>query len=104
MQTLRDPNKARERDERFLAQRRANEKPEKVRLPALKGGLIANNGEFFPQGRVHFRGRTDLFDDVVGDGWCIVAREPQVVAESYVCPARILAVNWRAHRHSRTVY
>jgi 2-polyprenyl-6-methoxyphenol hydroxylase-like FAD-dependent oxidoreductase len=87
VQTLRDPNKARERDERFLAQRRANEKPEKIRLPALKGGLIANNGEFFPQGRVHFRGRTDLFDDVVGDGWCIVAREPQVVA-SLTCAQR----------------
>jgi hypothetical protein len=80
VQTLRDPNKARERDERLLAQRRANEKPEKIRFPALKGGLIANNGDFFPQGRVHFKGRTGLFDDVVGDGWCIVAREPEVLA------------------------
>jgi 2-polyprenyl-6-methoxyphenol hydroxylase-like FAD-dependent oxidoreductase len=80
VQTLRDPNKARERDETLLAQRRANEKPEKIRFPALKGGLIANNGGFFPQGRVRFRGRTGLFDDVVGDGWCIVAREPQILA------------------------
>ena len=84
VQTLRDPYKARERDERLLAQRRANEKPEKIRLPALKGGLIANNGDFFPQGRVRFRGRMGLFDDVVGHGWCIVAREPEVLA-SFTC-------------------
>ena len=84
VQTLRDPYKARERDERLLAQRRANEKPEKIRLPALKGGLIANNGDFFPQGRVRFRGRMGLFDDVFGHGWCIVAREPEVLA-SFTC-------------------
>jgi hypothetical protein len=84
VQTLRDPNKARERDERLLAQRRANEKPEKIRFPALQSGLIDNNGEFFPQGRVHFRGRSGLFDDVVGDDWCIVAREPEVLA-SFTC-------------------
>jgi hypothetical protein len=80
VQTLRDPNKAHERDQRLLAQRRANEKPEKIRPPALQSGLIDNNGEFFPQGRVHFGGRSGLFDDVVGDGWCIVAREPEALA------------------------
>jgi 2-polyprenyl-6-methoxyphenol hydroxylase-like FAD-dependent oxidoreductase len=78
MQTLRDPDKARERDERLLAQRTTN--PEKVRFPALKGSLITNNGEFFPQGWVKLGARTGLFDDVVGDGWCIVARKPEVFA------------------------
>jgi 2-polyprenyl-6-methoxyphenol hydroxylase-like FAD-dependent oxidoreductase len=80
VQTLRDPNKARERDQRFLAVRRANEKPEKIRFPALTGDLIANNGDFFPQGRVGLKGRVALFDDVVGGGWCIVARDSHVVA------------------------
>jgi 2-polyprenyl-6-methoxyphenol hydroxylase-like FAD-dependent oxidoreductase len=80
VQTLRDPNKARERDERFLAKQRANEAPEKIRFPALKGGLIGSNGEFFPQGRMRFGGRTGLFDDAIGEGWCIVALEPEAVA------------------------
>jgi 2-polyprenyl-6-methoxyphenol hydroxylase-like FAD-dependent oxidoreductase len=80
VQTLRDPNKARERDQRFLALRQANEKPEKIRFPALRGDLIASNGDFFPQGRVNSEGRQALFDDVVGEGWCIVARDSRVVA------------------------
>lgn len=80
VQTLRDPNKAHERDMRLLAQRQANEKPEKIRFPALKRGFIADNGGFFPQGRVCVSGQTCLFDDAVGDGWCIVARGPEVFA------------------------
>jgi 2-polyprenyl-6-methoxyphenol hydroxylase-like FAD-dependent oxidoreductase len=80
VQTIRDPEAARERDERLLAQRRENREPEKVRYPGLEGGpLIAgveagNIGEFFPQGRVRAGDREGLFDDVVGTGPCIVAR------------------------------
>jgi 2-polyprenyl-6-methoxyphenol hydroxylase-like FAD-dependent oxidoreductase len=81
VQTLRDVNKARQRDERLLAQRRANETPEKIRFPALKGDLIANNGGFFPQGRVRLRGRAGLFDDIIGDGWLIVSRQPEVLLD-----------------------
>lgn len=76
VQTLRDPEKARERDERLLARRRANHGPEKLRYPGLKGGLVVGNGEFFPQGHVRSNGREGLFDDIVGSGWCIVASEP----------------------------
>lgn len=79
VQTLRDSNKARERDERLLAQRRANQGPEKLRYPGLKGGLVVDSGEFFPQGLVRTSGREALFDDVVGSGWCIVATEPGVI-------------------------
>jgi 2-polyprenyl-6-methoxyphenol hydroxylase-like FAD-dependent oxidoreductase len=81
VQTLRDPDKARERDQRFRALRQANEKLKKIRFPALRGDLIANNGDFFPQGRVSSEGRVALFDDVVGEGWCIVARDSRAVAD-----------------------
>ena len=85
IQTLRDPDKARARDERFLALRRAHQSPEKVRLPGLAGGLVAGTGEYFPQGRVSSGGREGLFDDVVGPGWCIVASDP--VALDRLTPA-----------------
>ncbi len=77
VQTLRDPVKARERDERLLGARRANKAPEKLRYPALAGGLAdgaPHAGEFFVQGRVAENGREGRFDDLVGDGPCIVAR------------------------------
>jgi 2-polyprenyl-6-methoxyphenol hydroxylase-like FAD-dependent oxidoreductase len=85
VQTLRDPERARERDERMLQARAENRAPEKLRYPPLAGaGLAARTGaphagEFFVQGRVA-KGAGDgtgverLFDDVVGQGPCIVAR------------------------------
>ena len=79
VQTMRDPVKARERDERFFAQRRARQGPEKLRIPGLQGGLVAGSGEFFPQGRVRLNGREALLDDIVGPGWCIVACDPGVL-------------------------
>lgn len=80
VQTLRDPERARERDERMLAARRANRAPEKLRYPALAGGPLAGGlgapdaGEPFPQGRVRAGGREGLFDDLVGQGPCVLAR------------------------------
>jgi 2-polyprenyl-6-methoxyphenol hydroxylase-like FAD-dependent oxidoreductase len=79
VQTLRDPDKARERDERLLKQRRANQGPDKLRYPGLVAGLVASSGEFFPQGRVRSNGQEGLFDDIVGYGWCIVTSEPGVL-------------------------
>jgi FAD binding domain len=79
VQTMRDPVKARDRDERLLAQRRAHRGPEKLRYPGLRGGLVAASGEFFPQGRVRLNGREALFDDIVGPGWCIIAGEPELL-------------------------
>ena len=73
VQTMRDPIQARERDERLLARRRANQGPDKLRYPGLIGGLVTGDGEFFPQGIVLADGERRLFDDVVGSGWCIVA-------------------------------
>src|ERR1700728_4637881 len=71
---MRDPVQARQRDERLLARRHANQGPDKLRYPGLTGGLVAGSGEFFPQGIVSSNGRKGLFDDLVGAGWCIVAK------------------------------
>ena len=53
--------------------------PEKVSLPPLSGGLIANDGSFFPQARVRRGSRAGLFDDVLGYGWCIVTVNPSLL-------------------------
>ena len=80
VQTLRDPQQARERDERMLAARREDRAPEKLRYPPLRGGILAGGlgataaGEFFPQGRVRRAGEEALFDDLVGPGPVVVAR------------------------------
>jgi len=87
VQTLRDPEKARERDQRMLALRAQNKAPEKLRYPALDGGALtalgaADAGAFFPQGRVRGgRGREGLFDDVFGQGPCVVVRNDQLLDE-----------------------
>ncbi len=79
VQTLRDPTEAAVRDERMLAQRRAQKAPEKVSLPGLSAGFIAGSGTYFPQGRVRSHGIEARFDDVVGSGWCIVASNPELL-------------------------
>ena len=79
VQTLRDPVAARARDEKLLAARRAQQQPEKIKLPGLTGGLIADSGEFFPQAVVRRDGAKARFDDIVGHGWCIVASDPKII-------------------------
>jgi len=73
IQTMRDVEMAKERDARMIAARAANQKPDKLRYPGLSGGLIANDGQLFPQGLVSTSQRTALFDDIAGTGWLIVA-------------------------------
>lgn len=80
VQTIRDPELARVRDERLLTQRRADQAPEKIRYPDLAGGVLVESvgaplaGRFFPQGRVTDGARVGRFDDLVGTGPCIVGR------------------------------
>jgi hypothetical protein len=74
VQTMRDPDAARERDARMIAARQANKRPDKLVYPALAGRLIANDGGLFPQGLVSTPDRTALFDDVAGPGWLVVGR------------------------------
>ena len=79
VQTLRDVEAARRRDERMLAQRQAMTEPDKIIYPPLGDGLLAADGpagELFPQGRVRAPdGQVGLFDDIVGPGPCIVVRD-----------------------------
>jgi hypothetical protein len=85
VQTLRDPELARERDERLLALRRAQQAPEKILYPGLTGGLVAittpDAGAVFPQGRVRHRGDDPvLFDDATGASLTILSRSAEVLA------------------------
>ncbi|WP_319518865.1 bifunctional 3-(3-hydroxy-phenyl)propionate/3-hydroxycinnamic acid hydroxylase [uncultured Martelella sp.] len=80
-QTMRDPEKARERDARMIAARKANHKPDKLVYPPLKGGLIDNDGALLPQGLVSTPARTALFDEIAGTGWLIVAADRPALSE-----------------------
>ncbi|MEJ2888200.1 bifunctional 3-(3-hydroxy-phenyl)propionate/3-hydroxycinnamic acid hydroxylase [Actinomycetospora aeridis] len=76
-QTVRDPERAAERDRVLLARRAANQRPESIRFPGLVDGLLSaspadGRGELMVQGVVEFRGddatRRDRLDQVVGAG------------------------------------
>jgi 2-polyprenyl-6-methoxyphenol hydroxylase-like FAD-dependent oxidoreductase len=83
VQTLRDPELARERDKRLLTMRRAQRAPDKIVLPGLTDGLVATTpdaGEVFPQGRVRQPGGDPvLFDDAVGTGLTILSRSAEAL-------------------------
>ncbi|MEE4014817.1 bifunctional 3-(3-hydroxy-phenyl)propionate/3-hydroxycinnamic acid hydroxylase [Roseibium sp. FZY0029] len=81
VQTMRDPEEAKKRDARLIAARAANRKPDKLRYPALSGGLIANDGELLPQGLVSTAEKTALFDEIAGTGWLIVAKGPEALCD-----------------------
>lgn len=83
VQTMRDVEKARERDARMLAARAASEKPDKLQYPPLRGGLIANDGGIFPQGLVSNEHRTALFDEIAGTGWLLVTADPGTTSVDY---------------------
>ncbi|WP_058597434.1 bifunctional 3-(3-hydroxy-phenyl)propionate/3-hydroxycinnamic acid hydroxylase MhpA [Microbacterium testaceum] len=80
VQTERDPLRAAERDRRMLAARQANQKPDKLIYPALRGGLIASDGSLFPQGLVSTPEGTGLFDDLAPADWLIVVSEPAALS------------------------
>ncbi len=92
VQTMRDPVEAKARDERMIAARKANRKPDKFIYPALKGGVILNDGGLFPQGLVSDASRTALFDDLVGLRWLIVVKSPDLLN---LIPEKTRA-NWEA--------
>ncbi|MET9433059.1 bifunctional 3-(3-hydroxy-phenyl)propionate/3-hydroxycinnamic acid hydroxylase [Streptomyces sp. NPDC006551] len=80
-----DPGAAAERDAQMLADQRARRDPLAGMPPqTLTGGLLSCQadgspaepaGELGRQGRVRFRGRTGLFDQVVGTGLTLLAVE-----------------------------
>jgi 2-polyprenyl-6-methoxyphenol hydroxylase-like FAD-dependent oxidoreductase len=87
----RDPEKVRKRDAELMALQDAKEKakldhkPQLIAFRApgfsagftsrLKGSTPRGAGDAFIQGKVRYRGREGLFDDVVGRGFMIVSRK-----------------------------
>lgn len=69
--TVRDPDRAAERDRVLLARRAADQHPEKIRFPGLAAGLLTASpgaGELMDQGVVDDGDRHDRLDQVVGAG------------------------------------
>ena len=78
-----DPERARQRDTRLIAMQAEIDKGSTAlvafRVPGYKKGLVARNGgtaagEAFVQARVRRGAKEGLFDDVVGNGFAILAR------------------------------
>ena len=72
-QTVRDPERAAERDRVLLGRRAANQKPDTIRFPGLVDGLLATTsgpgrGELAVQGVVDDGTVRDRLDQVVGAG------------------------------------
>jgi hypothetical protein len=72
-----DPAEARARDERMLAEARAQQAPIAAQMPPLGPGCFAAGspaaGALFVQGRVRRGGREGRFDDVLGSGFALVS-------------------------------
>ncbi|MGX6601286.1 bifunctional 3-(3-hydroxy-phenyl)propionate/3-hydroxycinnamic acid hydroxylase [Micromonosporaceae bacterium Da 78-11] len=82
-QTIRDPQRAAARDRELLARRAAARAPEKIRLPGLRDGMLADRsgagrGELSVQGTVDDGTRRDRLDQVVGDGFHLVVRPAEL--------------------------
>ncbi|HEV2639076.1 MAG TPA: bifunctional 3-(3-hydroxy-phenyl)propionate/3-hydroxycinnamic acid hydroxylase [Actinocrinis sp.] len=99
VQTIRDREKARLRDEELLRRKNSGQRPDGFRFPGYHVGLLAPaspddaaRGQLFPQSWVA-RGSGDAqrFDEVAGDGWVLVTRDPGALAG---CAEDVAA--WRA--------
>ncbi|MFB6770726.1 bifunctional 3-(3-hydroxy-phenyl)propionate/3-hydroxycinnamic acid hydroxylase [Streptomyces sp. NPDC056337] len=85
LQTLRDPERAAERDRTLLARRAASGTPEAVRLPSLVDGLFARTpaagrGQLSVQGVVDDGTRRDRLDQVVGGGFHLLIEDGSLYA------------------------
>jgi len=88
VQTVRDKQAARLRDEELLRRKRSGRRPEGFRFPGYSEGFLAQaspddsaRGQLFPQAWVgHGSGRAQRFDDVSGAGWVLVVRDPSALA------------------------
>ena len=89
LQTIRDADQARARDERMLKARAQSGQPAAYAFPAYEDGLLAGSrtgtgrGRLFPQGLVRVgNGATRRFDDLWGEaGFRVVAVDPDAVRE-----------------------
>lgn len=88
VQTVRDKQAARLRDEELLRRKRSGRRPEGFRFPGYSEGFLAPaspddsaRGQLFPQAWVgRGSGRAQRFDDVSGAGWVLVVRDPSALA------------------------
>lgn len=79
VQTMRDPQKARERDIQYLENRRKNMRPDKLRFPGLGPGLVSGsghpaNGRLFIQDEVRTDAASGRFDEIFGYGFKLLRR------------------------------
>jgi 2-polyprenyl-6-methoxyphenol hydroxylase-like FAD-dependent oxidoreductase len=69
-----DADEAKARDERMIGEERGRSAPLSLPPPGLAGGVLGpGGGGLFVQDRVAHRGRTGLFDDVVGRGFVLAS-------------------------------
>ncbi|MFD7793545.1 bifunctional 3-(3-hydroxy-phenyl)propionate/3-hydroxycinnamic acid hydroxylase [Streptomyces sp. NPDC059759] len=85
LQTLRDPERAAERDRTLLARRATGATPEPIRFPGLADGLFtrgaeAGRGQLSVQGVVDNGTGRDRLDQVVGGGFHLLVDEGQLAA------------------------
>lgn len=83
LQTLRDPERAAERDRTLLARRAESAGPDPMRFPDLADGLFTRNahagrGQLSVQGVVDNGTERDRLDQVVGDGFHLLVEEGQL--------------------------
>lgn len=79
VQTMRDPEKARQRDDQYQENRRNNMKPDKLIFPGLGPGLSSASGhpavgKLFIQDEVRTTTEHGLFDEVFGYGFKLLSR------------------------------
>ncbi|GLZ44573.1 3-(3-hydroxyphenyl)propionate hydroxylase [Actinomycetospora sp. NBRC 106375] len=91
-QTVRDPERAAERDRVLLARRAADQHPEKIAFPGLADGLLAaasgpGRGELVAQGVVDDGTTRDRLDQVVGGGGHLLLDARRVVLDARVTDA-----------------
>ncbi|MGW5639911.1 bifunctional 3-(3-hydroxy-phenyl)propionate/3-hydroxycinnamic acid hydroxylase [Streptomyces sp. NPDC003832] len=112
-QTLRDPERAAERDRAMLERRAREGTAQSVRLPSLTGGMLAassgpGRGELSVQGVVDDGTRRDRLDQVVGGGFHLVAdggvaealgESPRLLDDLAAAGVRIVALGERPAGH-----
>lgn len=102
VQTIRDEQAAKLRDDELLRKRLRGERSEGFQFPGYHDGLLAPassvdhaRGELFPQSWVQYGSeQPQRFDDTVGRGWVLLARNEQVVQA--LDPQQV--ADWRSTR------
>jgi len=100
VQTVRDKDAARRRDQEMMRRRDSGERPEGFRFPGYPSGFLAPpsaqdlaRGQLLPQAMVTLAtGEEKRFDDVAGGGWVLLLRNSDWVRE--IAPDDLSA--WRA--------